>query len=450
MARLDLDVRIDGFAAPAGTLTRNEAGGVSFQYSKFHLLDDNAPPLSLSLPLRDEPFGDPVSRAFFDNLLQEGTGALDRVMAREGLARDDIAGLLAHVGKDCPGAISVLPAGARPAKIPGDLATDYRRFDEVELVAIVQSLLERRRLPDGLGDPSPLAGVQSKLGVTRLPGGDLAEPIPGRGSPTTHILKVPHRNHLKDAAHEASSLQLSRLAGLDTAEAEVITVGGIEALLVRRFDRALDDDGRIVRLHQEDFAQALGLPAALKYQRRGTPGRQFNSAAIRVILAQTIAPADARANFIRATLFDLMIGNVDAHAKNFALLHLARGRTVLAPRYDLLPTRLDPDVTEQLSYDIGAATLTSDVGRAELDAFLATLGIGSAAARRRTIDATATSLSATLADELERLSDVGMKRFADLIAANIRGLLPKLGLTPPAAVMNRDASIARGGGWLIS
>jgi serine/threonine-protein kinase HipA len=182
MARLDLDVRIDGFAAPAGTLTRNEAGGVSFQYSKFHLLDDDAPPLSLSLPLRDEPFGDPVSRAFFDNLLQEGTGALDRVMAREGLARDDIAGLLAHVGKDCPGAISVLPAGARPAKIPGDLATDYRRFDEAELVAIVQSLLERRRLPDGLGDPSPLAGVQSKLGVTRLPGGDLAEPIPGRGS----------------------------------------------------------------------------------------------------------------------------------------------------------------------------------------------------------------------------------------------------------------------------
>src|SRR5205814_4236640 len=96
---VSLDVRLDGFAEPAGVLVRNEQAALVFAYTPTYLARADALPLSLSLPLTDEPYGDIVTRAFFDNLLQEREGALGEVMAREGLGRDDIAGLLLHLGK---------------------------------------------------------------------------------------------------------------------------------------------------------------------------------------------------------------------------------------------------------------------------------------------------------------------------------------------------------------
>ncbi len=450
MTELSLDVRLDGFAEPAGTLFRTEHRALEFAYTSAHVARADALPLSLSLPLTDEPYGDIVTRAFFDNLLQEREGALNDVMAREGLARDDIAGLLLHLGKDCPGALSVLPAGAPAVKVPGDFATDYRAFSDEQMTAIAVALRERRRLPAGTTDPSPLAGVQSKLALTQLPDGRLAEPIPGTGAPTTHILKVPDREHPRDAAHEAATLDLSRALGLETSEAAVVEIGEIEVLLVRRFDRALDREGRVVRLHQEDFAQALGLPAALKYERRGTADRRFDVAGIRKVLDATVNPIEERDRFIRATLFDLMTGNVDGHAKNFALLHIAHDRIRVAPRYDLLPTRLDPNLTDELAFRIGSAGTLAAIGRADFDAFLATLGVRSAAARRRITERHARSLADGLCSALEELARKGMRLYADLIAANLRQLLPVLGVAIPEAAQERDAFVARGGGWLTS
>jgi serine/threonine-protein kinase HipA len=450
MSELSLDVRLDGFADPAATLVRTEQGALAFAYTPAHVARADALPLSLSLPLTDEPYGDIVTRAFFDNLLQEREGALNDVMAREGLARDDIAGLLLHLGKDCPGALSVLPVGAPAVKVPGDFATDYRALSNESMTSIAAALKERRPLPAGTTDPSPLAGVQSKLALTQLPDGRLAEPIPGTGAPTTHILKVPDREHPRDAAHEAATLDLSRALGLETSEAAIIEIGDIEVLLVRRFDRALDGEGRVARLHQEDFAQALGLPAALKYERRGTADRRFDVAGIRKVLDSTASPIDERDRFIRATLFDLMTGNVDGHAKNFALLHIARDRIRLAPRYDLLPTRLDPNLTDELAFKIGSANTLAAITRADFDVFLVTLGVRSAAARRRITERHARSLADGLCAAFEELTRKGMKRFADLIAANLRQLLPVLDVAIPEAAQGRDAFVGRGGGWLTS
>jgi serine/threonine-protein kinase HipA len=450
MSELILDVRLDGFADPAGALIRDDRRAVTFAYTAAHLARADALPLSLSLPLSEEPYDDVVTRAFFDNLLQERDGALTDVMAREGLARDDIVGLMLHLGKDCPGALSVLATGAPPVKVPGDFATDYAPFTDERFAAVAAALRDRRRLPSGTSDPSPLAGVQSKIALTQLPDGRLAEPLPGSGAPTTHILKVPDRDHPRDATYEAAALDLSRALGFDTAEAAVINIGGIEALLVRRFDRALDDDGRVVRLHQEDFAQALGLPAALKYERRGNANRRFDVAGIRKVLDATENPFDARDWFVRATLFDLMTGNVDGHAKNFAILHFARGRIRVAPRYDLLPTRLDPHLTDELAYKIGAATTLAATAEADFHAFLETLGVRGRAARRRIAERHVHSLANGLSDSLGELKQKGMKPFADLIASNLRQLLPVLGLAVPHEALERDAFVVRGGGWLSS
>lgn len=450
MDALALDVRLDGFNEPIGVLARDGNGAVAYAYRPAYVANPDAAALSLSLPLTDEPYGDVTARPFFDNLLQERDAALADIMAREGLARDDIAGLLFHLGKDCAGALSVLPAGAPPVKLPGDYGNDYVRIDTERMERIVDALHRHRRLPDGTADPSPLAGVQSKIALTILPDGSFAEPRPGSGAPTTHILKVPDQGHLHDARDEAEALALSRALGFETTDAEVVPFAEIEALLITRFDRALIGDGRIVRIHQEDFAQALGLPAVLKYERRGTPGRRFDAPAIGRVLEATADPAGEKDIFIKATLFDLMIGNTDGHAKNFALLHGGGGRIRMAPRYDLLPTRLDANLTDELAFRIGAADRLEAITSEDFSVFLQALGIDSAAARKRIRVGQTVEVVGALARQLADLDKRNMKRFADLIASNIRTLTAAFGLAAPAAVEQRDAFLDRAGGWLMS
>ncbi|WP_165823568.1 HipA domain-containing protein [Metarhizobium album] len=445
-----LDVRLDRSNDPVGVLVRDQRGGLAFAYNEKYVSQPGAISLSLSLPLTSEPFEEVIARPFFDNLLQERDGALSDIMAREAISRDDIAGLLFHLGKDCAGALSILPAGAPPTKVPGDYRTDYQRIDDARLIAIVDSLHKRRRLPAGTDDPSPLAGMQSKIALTVLPDGSLAEPIPGSGAPTTHILKVPDQDHIHDGSLEFETMLLSQEIGISTADVALLPIADLKVLLVTRFDRARDKDDRVVRIHQEDFAQALGLPAALKYERRGAPGRRFDVDAVRRILDATTDPAGEKELFIQATLFDLMVGNVDAHAKNFALFHEPGGRIRTTPRYDLLPTRLDNNLTDELAYTIGNATTLDDISREDFDRFLVSIGVPSAAARQRVTKRLATEIANKLAGHLDRLGRSGQKPFADLIASNMRSLLGALEIDVPGPAKDRDAYIGRAGGWLLS
>jgi serine/threonine-protein kinase HipA len=448
MGPLALDVRLDGYDDPVGVLVRDDRGALAFAYREAHVSAPDATPISLSLPLSPEPYEDVIARPFFDNLLQERDWALFDIMAREGLSRDDIAGLLFHLGKDCAGALSVLPMGAPPVKVPGDYDRDYTALSPERLEAIVDALHKRRRLPEGKDDPSPLAGMQSKIALTLLPDGHLAVPNPGTGAPTTHILKVPDQEHLRDALLEAEAMSLSQVLGFETADVVVAPIAKTDTLLVTRFDRGLDRQGRIVRIHQEDFAQALGLPASLKYERRGGEGRRFDVAGIRRVLEATDDPTREKDRFIRAVLFDLMIGNTDGHAKNFAILFERGRRGRLSPRYDILPTRLDDSLTDELAFRIGSAQRLAEIAIQDFDAFLRDMGIDGAPARRRLRMRHSREIASALAACLDDLTERGMKRFADLIASNIRTLLGNLEVEVPEAARERDAFLGRAGGWL--
>jgi serine/threonine-protein kinase HipA len=450
MTPLNLDVRIDGFDEPVGTLSRNETGALAYRYQDAFLQQANALPLSLSLPLQTSTYSDVLVRPFFDNLLQERNDPLQALMAREGIARDDIASLLLHLGKDCAGAISVLPKGAPPIKVPGDFAHDYQPQNAENISAIIKSLHNENVFPAGAQDPSPLAGVQNKFALTILPDGHYSFPKIGSGAPTTHIIKVPQRNHSADAKHEGEALKLSRITEIETIDSEVMTFDGIEVLLVKRFDRALDAEGRIIRIHQEDFAQALGLPRELKYERYGIEGRRFDAQAIARVLNETAEPAISRSEFIGATFFDLLIGNTDAHAKNHALLYEGNRKPNLSPRYDLLPTRLDPDVTEELPFKIGNAICFDQITLEDINAFLKALGIATASGRKRITQNAIRKLSQDLAKSLVPLQQCGLKNFADLIASNCRKLCDVVGVKVPSEANDRDAFFARGGGWLMS
>ena len=450
MNELILDVRLDGFNDPVGTLTRSENAALNFQYRSDFLLSTNAMPISLSLPLGDESIAETLTRSFFNNLLQERDAPLQDIMERENITRDDLAGLLFHLGKDCAGAISVLPAGAPATKVPGRFETDYEPISDQRLIEIVEALQSRGRPPDGLQDPSPLAGVQSKISLTILPNGQAALPKVGTGAPTTHIIKVPSRQNTSDAKQEAAALNLSQICGLETAKASVEKIGEIDVLMASRFDRTLNEQGQIIRLHQEDFAQALGLPPSLKYERNGNVGRRFDVPAIKTVLDQTIDPAISRLEFIKLTVFDLLIGNSDGHAKNHALLYRTRNRPELSPRYDLLPTRMDPNLTDELPYSIGAATKIDEITKAEFSKFLRNLGVTSRGAQARITSEIATPMARTLSQLLTVIQRDGLKGLADQIASNMRQFLPALEIPVPEEARNRDAFVRQGGGWLTS
>jgi serine/threonine-protein kinase HipA len=457
MSEFTLDVRLDNFSRPIGKLRRLKSGDTQFFYTTEHLSDPLALPVSLSLPLREEPYGDVASRAFFSNLLQERDQPLQQVMEQFAIERSDIAGLLFHLGADCAGALSVLPEGDPPIKIPGNPNTDYDPVSAADMNAIVRALHERKPLPSGMRDASPLAGVQSKLSVFYDEKLGFALPKSGLRVPTTHVIKVPERGHLNDGKLEHYALRLSTDTGIRAVSSYLVEFEVVAALVTERFDRRHDVSENIfTRQHQEDFAQTLGLGPSLKYERNGITGRRFDADAIARVLDQTSNPAYHRRLFFDGMIFDLLIGNCDAHAKNHALLYLPRlgGRggkhPELAPRYDLLPSRLDPTLTDELPYRIGNASRFQDIESEDISIFMNTLGVTGKPAQRRLIESALRRITRRLTLALEELDSLRQKNFADLIAGNMRGLLPKLNFPIPQKALNRDAFFQRGGGWLTS
>lgn len=419
-----LTVWMDGFQMPAGRLARTAHGDTAFVYEPEYIAA-GAAALSLSMPLEDEAFGDVETRAFFANLLPENA-QLQRILEREGLARDDIVGLLKHLGADCAGSVSCLPLDAPPIKSPGVLAEDYEPLDDRALLRIAKSLREERRLPAEISDPSPVAGVQSKVAITVLPDGRFALPRPGSRVPTTHILKVPGRRDARDARNEEAAAILAAAAGLDVSVPTAIKIGEVDALLVERFDRQVRD-GVVSRIHQEDFAQALGLPSELKYQRRGQPGRWFDIAAAVSVLDRTRDPQVARLAFLKATVFNLCIGNTDNHAKNHGLLYDAPGPPRFAPLYDMLPIRLSKHFTHELAFRIGAATHFDAMSGADLLDFFFEMGVDEG-----DLDLLLEGEIAPMIRALEkaspRLRSSGLKPFNDLLGREMEELTERLQL----------------------
>ncbi len=442
---ITLEVRLENLTEPIGYLTAGDDKATSFSYLDSYLALSNSIPLSIALPLTPIPFNDVETRTFFDNLLPENN-QLQQTMDRENLSRDDIVGLLFHLGSDCPGAISCIPLGEAPVKVPGDLNADYDELIENDLTEIVRRLADREPLPNKFRDQSPIAGVQRKIAITVLANGGFGLPKPGLRVPTTHILKVPRRGKGREARLETAAAQLGQACGLMVAQPQVIQIDDIEALLVSRFDRRVFN-GRVTRVHQEDFAQALGLPASFKYQRYGKDGRRFDAIAIAELLNKTAEPAVAVAEFLRSTVFNLAIGNTDNHAKNHALIYDLGTAPRLAPLYDLLPVRLDPDVRPDLAFNIGTASQLNDIDIDAFVSFISSFGLSKNAIRRFISDSIVPMLK-TLDQASIGLTSEGLKDFDDLIGRELSQLIKAIHVDFPTR--DRDHYESRGGGWKMS
>lgn len=318
---IDLNVFLNGTLT--GHLHSDDNDRFTFRYTPEYLQQKGVA-LSCSLPLRAEEFSYREARPFFAGVLPEETSR-DIVADRLNVSRNNDIKLANAIGGDCAGAVSLLPAGQIP--LPEGQKVVWLSPDEFAFV--LRNLSERSLLAPGDHVRLSLAGAMCKLTVCH--DGERFG-IPDENTPSTHIIK-PGRADLPDLVYnESFCARLAEKAGLAVARTSVLEHEEGTFLLVERYDRR---DGH--RIHQEDFCQALGYVPTDKYQSNGGPG--FKEC-YELLRRHVTSPAGAINMLTRAVIFNILIGNNDAHAKNFSLLRHANGTITLAPLYDLVSTEI--------------------------------------------------------------------------------------------------------------
>jgi len=393
-ANEQLDVYLRGRLV--GGLIRDN-GRLSFHYDRSWLDDPFAHPLSLSLPLREAPFADSETRGWFGNLLPEGD-VLHAVARRLGRSTGDIFGLLVDLGGECAGAVRLLVPGRTPEEGGG-----YQCLDENDLYALVTDVPPLARLAEEQGMRLSLAGAQNKVPVYVDEAGIF---LATGARATSHILK-PQIHAAIDLPHtvenEAFCMKLAGRLGLVVPAVRVGRVRDRNYCLVERFDRRRSQD-QIERLHQEDFCQALGIEANLKYEEGGGP-----SLAViwRLLRRHSAAPAVDGRQLLRWIGFNFLIGNADAHGKNIALLYGSDGSVRLAPFYDLLCTAVYPAIDRRLALRLGGERRPERLRRRHWEGLAEEFGIAT-----RAVFAELKQLTQAIEKTAEDLAGQFMDRYA--------------------------------------
>lgn len=324
----------------AGCLWLDERRQFVFQYDAGWLKGSKVFPLSLSLPLRQEPYADDAARPFFANLLPEGE--IRELIARQfRISEQNVYALLEKIGGECAGAVSILTHGTKPIDRSG-----YRELDEKGLHKVLADLPSRPLLAGEKGIRLSLAGAQNKLPVYIDDNGKIY--IATGNSPSTHILKPPIPRIEDAVENEAFCMTLAGRMGLPVADS-IIRKNRDTILVVTRYDRERKKDGTAVRLHQEDFCQTLKILPEQKYESEGGP---LLERCFALLKEYSIRPAADQRALLGWVIFNVLVGNADAHAKNLSILFTDKGPR-LAPFYDLLSTQVYPDLAEKFAMKIG-------------------------------------------------------------------------------------------------
>lgn len=346
-----------------------------------------APVLSVAMPLnthRRYPPG--IVDPWLEGLLPEGE-ARTSIERTYGVLRGDAVGLLSAVGRDCAGAVVIQPPGQAPPSTVGGLAAVALSPQDL---ADELGRLGHRPLGADRSVRVSLAGQQPKLLLTRTSSGVWARPT--ADAPSTWILKPQDERLPGMVRNEAACVTAGMLLGLGDIHVEVLDVAGRDVLAVARYDRDVDADGSVIRRHQEDLSQALGLASHsdAKYQDAGERAPSLRAAA--EILDTWAADAEAALiRLARGVAFNVAIGNADAHAKNLSFLHRSDGTVELAPLYDVASTihyptlvgRLGPvPISRHLALRVGSATTLDVVSLDDLVAESQSWGMGRTMAHR--------------------------------------------------------------------
>ncbi|WP_176080579.1 type II toxin-antitoxin system HipA family toxin [Paraburkholderia tropica] len=308
-------------------------------YAESWLEDEQGRPLSLSLPFTpgNQPLRGEIVTDYFDNLLPDSERIRRRIATRYRTGGTTPFELLAVLGRDCVGALQLLPAGEAPVDLEH---IEGRPLDEHAIAQLLRDTTATPRAAehDAVDDLRlSIAGAQEKTALLWHGGQWL---LPTGSTPTTHILKLPlglvgnmRADMRTSVENEWLCARIVAAFGLPIAPCEIAEFEDVKALVVERFDRRLSRDGRwIVRLPQEDLCQATGTPGLLKYEADGGPGID----AVMAVLGGSVRAADDRRHFFLAQMIFWLLAATDGHAKNFSIAHLPGSRYAATPLYDVL------------------------------------------------------------------------------------------------------------------
>lgn len=333
--RITADLHLFMNGQRVGCLTRTAVGQLRLEYADEWLQSELRRPLSLSMPLSQKAYSGDVVENFFDNLLPDSQPIRSRIQARFGAKGNRCFDLLWHVGRDCVGALQLLPE---------DAATiDVRRIDAVELSEsqIADILRNYATMPLGMkGDDEfriSIAGAQEKTALLRLKD-KWHRPL--GVTPTSHIFKLPIGKIVHSGMDLTDSVEnewlchlILKAYGIPVADAEIASFEDVKVLVVQRFDRRwADDRSWLIRLPQEDMCQALNIPPALKYESDGGPDMER----IMTLLLGSANALTDRHLFLKTQVLFWLLGAIDGHAKNFSIFLLPGGSYQLTPIYDVM------------------------------------------------------------------------------------------------------------------
>ena len=311
-----------------GRVQRDARGRIKFVYDDEWRKAPDAYPLSLSMPLGAKEHGRAVTEAFLWGLLPDNERVLARWAAKFQVSARNVFALISHVGEDCAGAIQFMTPD-RLDVLRGGKEDKVEWLSETDIAKRLETLRADHaawRLPRDTGQFS-LAGAQPK---TALLFQNDRWGIPSGRLPTTHILKPPTGQFDGHAENEHICLKLARSLGLPAAQSTVMRFKKEIAIVVERYDRQRKGND-IIRVHQEDVCQALGIMPTKKYQNEGGPSAFDIVQLLRTYSTDREADLET---FIDALGFNWIIAGTDAHAKNYSLL-LSGRRIRLAPLYDV-------------------------------------------------------------------------------------------------------------------
>ena len=405
MIDLHISIEKNGEQTKVGIIQSSGISDAVFRYDKAWLDQEDAIPVSLSLPLQEEAFSSEKTKCFFEGLLPEGF--TKRSVARWMHADEhDYLTMLSGLGQECLGAIQVMEGNTKPPK------ARYTRMTEQQLQEFAaEGAIKSAELVTALH--LSLAGASGKTGLY-FDAGNTCWYLPEGTAPSTHIVKQSHVRFKDIVTNEQLCLTTAKNLGIPVPSSFAVNTEDENLLFATpRYDRVLTDKHRVLdglpvpyRLHQEDMAQALGIPAENKYEI--VPSgysekicgllRDFSSNPIKDIL-----------DFWNRIIFNDLIGNTDGHLKNFSFLYDKNLAGLhLAPAYDIVSTTIYPGHTRTLSMYIGESHAIDQIQRSDFVEGARRSGIQSAVILRQ-LDTMAENFEKAINQAADALQEKGYK-----------------------------------------
>ncbi|SFO37742.1 serine/threonine-protein kinase HipA [Pseudobutyrivibrio sp. JW11] len=405
MRELSVYIELNGIQTLVGKIAGESYLDARFRYEQEYLDNKDAAAISISLPLQQEAFSSAKTKNFFESLLPEG---FSRKAVANWMKADenDYISILAELGRECLGAIKIVEG--QDDEVSGYELLSAQRVKALAAEGATKSteiLLETHL---------SLTGASGKVGLY-YNAADKTWYLPKGDAPSTHIVKQSHVRHKQIVLNEQLCIQTAKRIGITVPESFIVSQGSQadEDILyaTARYDRPLSNNKELdglkcpYRLHQEDFAQALGIFAADKYEKTpsGYMARMFE-----LLRNNSSNPIEDQIALLRIIIFNYLIGNTDCHVKNFSLLYSEDLKSKrLAPAYDLVATRVYR-TTSDMSFYIGDELNISKINRSKFEMVASEIGLSSNLVLNN-FDDVANKLEKAMSDASEDLAEKGFE-----------------------------------------